>query len=144
MTTLSALPAHAVVVACSGCTPFIARAILVGALQIGTYDHFRAFFTSAGIASPFLVVTAASASAGALYSAATMPLETLKNALAFQRRDALTGSLQYASMSHAARSIVTTRGVAALWNGFTPYYVRCSVFSVAMFSAVEWLRSLLQ
>lgn len=130
--------------ACSGCTPFIARAVLVGALQIGTYDHFRAFFTSAGVTSPFIVVAAASASAGALYSAATMPLETLKNALAFQRRDVLTDSFQYTSMTHAARSIVATRGVTALWSGFTPYYVRCSVFSVAMFSAVEWLRSLLQ
>jgi solute carrier family 25 (mitochondrial oxoglutarate transporter), member 11 len=123
----------------SGCGPFVGRAILVGAFQIGTYDHFKGWFCSVGVKDPLANVTAASFAAGAVYSFITMPLETAKNQLAFLRRSSDGAPV---STRRVIASTVRRHGVPGLWSGFGPYYVRCSVFSVCMFVSVEWLRQL--
>ena len=124
----------------SGCGPFVWRAILVGAFQIGTFDHFKHWFASMGVTSQFGNVAAASFGAGFVYSVVTMPFETAKNRLAFQRPDAVTGKRPFTGAVSAMRSVLSTQGVRGLWAGFVPYYTRCSVFSVGMFVSLEWLR----
>lgn len=124
----------------SGCGPFVCRAVLVGAFQIGAYDHFKEFFRSVGVAGQLANVTVSSFAAGAVYSSITMPFETAKNRLAFQRADS-SGRLPYTGTLQCMRSCVAAGGVSSLWAGFTPYYTRCCTFSVVMFLAVEYLRA---
>lgn len=76
----------------SGVAPFVQRAMLVGAVQIGTYDQFRATYKSAFGLEGFANVFVASMSSGLLYSLVTMPFETAKNKLASQSKDPVTGS----------------------------------------------------
>lgn len=123
-----------------GSMPFVNRAILVGACQVGTYDQFRDVFRKAGVSSGFPEVFSASMASGLLYSLITMPFETAKNRMAFQKADA-TGKLLYTSTLQCFKHIAAGEGVLALWHGFLPYYGRCGGHTVSMFVFLEYIRS---
>ena len=82
---------------------------------------------------------ASSMSAGLIYSVITMPFETAKNRMAFQKPDA-AGKLPYNSTVQTISSVARAEGPLALWNGFLPYYGRCGGHTVTMFIAVDQLR----
>lgn len=87
----------------SGSGPFVNRAMLVGAVQIGSYDQLREKFKKLGMTNPALNVFYASMVSGLLYSVITMPFETAKNRMAFQSVDPLTGisnCLSFNSIAH--------------------------------------------
>ena len=90
-----------------------------------------------------LNVFAASMTSGIIYSLVTMPLETTKNRMAFQKPDPVTGEKLYKSTVQTMRLIAGKEGVMRLWAGFPPYYLRCGGHTVAMFLAVDWLRKLI-
>jgi solute carrier family 25 oxoglutarate transporter 11 len=125
----------------SGSGPFVNRALLVGAVQVGTYDQFRDMYaTKFNIKSEFSNVFSAAMTSGLLYSLITMPFETAKNRMAFQKPDALTGIKPYRSTFQSISKIASAEGVLGLWAGFSPYYLRCGGHTVAMFAAMAWLR----
>eukprot|EP00050_Salpingoeca_kvevrii_P007401 m.296008 g.296008 ORF g.296008 m.296008 type:complete len:304 (+) comp13300_c0_seq1:103-1014(+) len=124
-----------------GSIPFVTRAMLVGAFQVASYDQFKVLFRGLGVPKGMPETTCASFSAGLLYSLATMPLETCKNRMAFQKPLA-DGSLIYRSLPQTMTSVAKSDGILALWRGFFPYYIRCGGHTVAMFIAVEYLRNL--
>lgn len=124
----------------SGSGPFINRAILVGTVQVATYDQFRDSFRKVGITSQYPNVFAACMASGLIYSLVTMPFESAKNRMAFQKPDPLTGKKLYTSTHQLLMSVSRSEGVLALWEGFLPYYLRCGGHTVAMFVAVEWMR----
>ena len=106
-----------------GSQPFVTRAMVVGGTQVATYDQFKQLY------APYLGnglsnTVSSSMSAGLIYSVITMPLETAKNRMAFQKADA-AGMLPYKSTVQTVSTIARTEGVLALWNGFWPYYGRC-------------------
>lgn len=68
----------------SGCGPFVNRAMMVGAVQVGTYDQFREMYRNMGVKHELLNVFYASMTSGLIYAIATMPFETAKNRMAFQ------------------------------------------------------------
>lgn len=68
----------------NGCGPFVNRAMMVGAVQVGTYDQFREMFQGMGVKSELMSVFYASMTSGLIYAVATMPFETAKNRMAFQ------------------------------------------------------------
>jgi ASC-1-like (ASCH) protein len=70
----------------SGCGPFVNRAMMVGAVQVGTYDQFREMYKDMGVKHELLNVFYASMTSGLIYAIATMPFETAKNRMAFQVR----------------------------------------------------------
>lgn len=78
----------------SGSGPFVNRAMMVGAVQVGTYDQFREMYQGMGVKSELLSVFYASMTSGLIYAIATMPFETAKNRMAFQVR-----SEEYTSLS---------------------------------------------
>ena len=80
-------------------------------------------------------------SAGLIYSVITMPFETTKNRMAFQKPDA-AGKLPYTSTPQTIATIARTEGTLALWNGFLPYYGRCGGHTVTMFFFVEEIRKI--
>ena len=78
-----------------GVGPFVNRAMLVGAVQVGTYDQFRETFRDAGVHSEVLRVFYASMSSGLIYSIVTMPFErcVLLRARAWAGGTAIAGKL---------------------------------------------------
>ena len=84
-------------------------------------------------------VFCASMTSGLVYSLVTMPFETAKNLMAFQKPDA-RGALAYRATGQTILAVARSRGVLTLWNGFPPYYIRCGGHTVTMFVFVEWLR----
>lgn len=123
-----------------GCGPFVNRALLVGAVQVGTYDQFKDLYKKIAH-NDMLSVFYASMTSGLIYSIVTMPFETAKNRMAFQRADPVTGRMPYTGAIQTMRSIITKEGLLRLWAGFPPYYLRCGGHTVGMFISVEWLRS---
>jgi len=122
-----------------GCTPFVQRVILVGICQIATYDQFRQMFKSMKVPDGFPNVFCSSLSSGLILSLITMPLETVKNRMAFQKKDRF-GKLQYTSTYQTLKYIISKESIGALWKGFIPYYSRCGGHTVVMFIAVEYMR----
>lgn len=125
-----------------GVGPFVNRAMLVGAVQVGTYDQFRQTYKSWGVKNDTLNVFYASMTSGFIYSVITMPFETAKNRMAFQRPDPQTGERMYRTAVQSIRLIASKEGALQLWSGFPPYYLRCGGHTVLMFMSVEWLRGL--
>eukprot|EP00596_Hydrurales_sp_CCMP1899_P000843 CAMPEP_0119036044 /NCGR_PEP_ID=MMETSP1177-20130426/3447_1 /TAXON_ID=2985 /ORGANISM="Ochromonas sp, Strain CCMP1899" /LENGTH=307 /DNA_ID=CAMNT_0006995211 /DNA_START=105 /DNA_END=1025 /DNA_ORIENTATION=- len=122
----------------SGSGPLVNRAMLVGAVQVGTYDQFRQTFRGWGITNQFSNVVAASMVSGLIMAVVTMPLETSKNRMAFQTIDPTTGKLPYTGILQTMTSIVKTEGPKGLFQGFSPYYIRCGGQTLLMFLSVEW------
>lgn len=120
--------------------PFVNRAVVVGASQMATYDQFREFYAGLGTTHGSISNTfCAAMSAGLIYSLITMPLESAKNRMAFQR-PLPDGSLKYRTTIQTLRTVVKADGILSLWNGYFPYYVRCGGHTVLMFILVEQLR----
>ena len=125
----------------SGSGPFVNRAMLVGAVQVGTYDQFRQMYRKDfGITSAIGNVFCASMTSGLLYSIVTMPFETAKNRMAFQKPDPVTGKKPYTGAFQTITKIAKAEGVMTLWSGFPPYYLRCGGHTVTMFIAIDLLR----
>ncbi|KAJ9464141.1 putative mitochondrial 2-oxoglutarate/malate carrier protein [Diplonema papillatum] len=125
-----------------GSTPFITRCVIVGCFQVGTYDQFKQYF-SKSLELPINSVANVAISANLaslIYSFVTMPLETSKNRMAFQRPDPVTGQLPYRSIVQTLNTVIRVEGVRALWNGYFPYYGRCGGHTVGMFILVEEIR----
>lgn len=122
-----------------GCYPLVTRAMLVGATQVGTFDQFKATYRDMGITGKFSNVFAAAMSSGLLYSVITMPFESAKNRMAFQKAGP-DGKLPYTSTLGTIGSVASKEGPMALYNGFGPYYLRCGGHSVLMFLAISLLR----
>lgn len=124
-----------------GVAPFVTRAMIVGAVQIGTYDHFRNYYRiEKGITNPTTNVFFSAMTSGLIYSFVTMPFEAVKNRMAFQRPDPVTGKLQYTGMISTWKFIVRNEGVTKLWAGYLPYYLRCGMHTLCMFVSIEFLR----
>lgn len=124
-----------------GCTPFVSRAMLVGSVQVGTFDQFKEMYEEYLdlVRGNYPNILAASLTSGLLYSLVTMPFESTKNRMQFQK-PMPNGELLYRSIPQTMMSIASTEGVFALWRGFLPYYMRCGGHSVIMFILVEFLR----
>lgn len=125
-----------------GSMPFVYRAMLVGVTQVGTLDQFKEMYeTHAGIQrGTYFNVFCASMSSGLLYSLITMPFESAKNRMAFQKPDA-NGVLPYRGTLQTLRTVAATEGALSLWTGFLPYYGRCGSHTVLMFIFVDVIRN---
>jgi solute carrier family 25 oxoglutarate transporter 11 len=116
--------------------------MLVGATQLATYDQFKELYHQWGINSRIGLEFSAAMSAGLLYSLITMPFETVKNRMAFQKPDPVTKELLYKGTIQSFKMISAKEGITSLWSGFAPYYLRSGGHTVIMFIAVEELRDL--
>ena len=124
-----------------GAGPFMNRAMMVGAVQVGTYDQFKASYKKMGITHEVQNVFCAAMTSGLLYALVTMPLETCKNRMAFQKADPKTGKFPFTSTTQALTKIAGEQGVLSLWTGFLPYYIRCGGHTVTMFMFIQQIRS---
>lgn len=123
-----------------GSQPFVMRAMVVGGTQVATYDQFKGMYQGLGITGGLANQFCSAMSAGLIYSCITMPLETTKNRMAFQKPDPVSKKLPYTSTLQTITTLARTEGVLSLWQGFLPYYGRCGGHTVGMFIAVDQLR----
>lgn len=123
-----------------GSMPFVNRAMMVGAFQVGFFDQFKSVYKSLGVREGFYNTFCAAMTAGLIYSIATNPLETAKNRMAAQK-PLKDGTLKYATTVKTITTVAGEEGVMMLWKGFMPYYLRCGGHTVGMFVAIEQLRS---
>lgn len=125
-----------------GVVPFAQRAMLVGACQVATFDQNKVLYERyAGLQQgTYGNVFAAAMTSGLFYALVTMPFESAKNRMAFQKPDPNTGKLPYTSTLNTIQSVARKDGVLALWRGFAPYYTRCGGHTCTMFVFVEWMR----
>ena len=107
----------------NGCAPFVQRAMLVGIVQVGTFDQNKELYERhAGLRrGTYSNVFAAAFTSGLMYSLVTMPFYSAMNRMASQKPDA-NGLLPYRSTMQTITSVAGKDGVLALWNGFAPYY----------------------
>jgi len=124
-----------------GSTPFVTRACLVGATQVGTYDQAKKMYKDIGVSGGANVVCS-SFTAGLVYSVITMPFESAKNRMASQTPDPATGKLPYTGTVQTLQKVAGTEGALSLYSGFTPYFLRCGGHTVLMFFAVEELQKM--
>eukprot|EP01059_Diplonema_ambulator_P030625 TRINITY_DN5328_c2_g3_i1.p1 TRINITY_DN5328_c2_g3~~TRINITY_DN5328_c2_g3_i1.p1 ORF type:complete len:327 (+),score=51.55 TRINITY_DN5328_c2_g3_i1:56-982(+) len=124
-----------------GSTPFCTRCVIVGCFQVATYDQFKQMFRRKfGFETNSLTNVALSANlASLIYSLVTMPLETAKNRMAFQKPNK-DGILPYRGTIQTITTIARSESVLSLWNGYLPYYGRCGGHTVGMFILVEQIR----
>jgi len=123
-----------------GVQPFAMRAMLVGGTQVATYDQFKMIYADVGI-SGLANQFCSSMSAGLIYSIVTMPFETAKNRMAFQKPDPITKEMPYRGTMQTIGKIAAADGVLSLWWGFLPYYGRCGGHTVTMFIFVDQIRT---
>ena len=124
-----------------GSAPFVNRAMLVGATQVGTYDQFKEMYANAGVPKGIPNVFCASMTAGLIYSLITMPFEAVKNRMAFQTPGP-NGELMYKTTLQSMKRIIQTEGFLSFYSGYLAYYGRCGGHTVLMFIAVEQLRKM--
>lgn len=128
-----------------GSGAFVQRAMVVGVCQVGSFDQLKSIYAERLDLARGSVgnVFCAAMTSGLLYSAITMPLETAKNRMAFQKPNPTTGVLPYRGTLQTIQAVASMESVLALWTGFFPYYIRCGGHTVAMFVAVDYIRSAL-
>ena len=99
-----------------------AAAMVVGVCQVGAFDQLKDFYASKVnlLKGTIGNVFAAAMTSGLLYSAITMPLETAKNRMAFQKKDPATGQLPYRSTLQTVRAVTAAESPMALWPASCP------------------------
>jgi hypothetical protein len=112
----------------SGWEPTMARAALLAASQLATYDHTKYVLrTSFGwdAASPWTHVTA-SFCAGVVAAVTTQPADTVRSVV-------MTGDGKYKSVGDAVAHMARTEGVRGFYRGVLPSYMRFAPhFTVAL------------
>lgn len=122
-----------------GVGPNIQRAIIVNAVELGTYDHSKMMLVRYAGASPDAVTTHFGASfiAGFFAAAASSPVDVVKNRLMSQPAGA---ERLYSGMLDCATKTVRAEGFLALYKGFVPNWLRLGPWCVVMFMSYEQYR----
>jgi len=124
-----------------GSVPTIARAIVVNAVQLGTYSQAKETIKStAGMEDGLKLHFCAAMVSGLLTTIASMPVDIVKTRL--QNQKFVDGVPEYRGIADVFGRIVKQEGVLRLWSGFFPYYFRLGPHTVLTFIFVEQLRNL--
>eukprot|EP00048_Salpingoeca_helianthica_P016428 m.232272 g.232272 ORF g.232272 m.232272 type:complete len:299 (-) comp18660_c0_seq1:37-933(-) len=119
-----------------GCTPTVARAMVVNASQLATYTQGKEKLLQTGyFTDGILVHFMASMLAGLASATASLPVDIAKTRL--QNMRWVNGVPEYSGMINVIGSIVQKEGVGSLWKGFLPYFSRLGPHTVITFIFVE-------
>ena len=110
----------------AGVGPNVARATILAAAELSSYDQIKQFILDRGLMSdnvPCHFVTAICA--GFIGSFCCNPADLAKSRVMNQARDPATGrGLAYSGMIDCLTKTVSKEGVTALWSGFIPAWLR--------------------
>ena len=69
----------------------------------------------------------------------SLPFDMLKSRLQDMKPDA-EGKMPYSGMTDCAMKVVRAEGPAALWTGFSAYYMRCAPHACIILMTIEQVR----
>jgi solute carrier family 25 oxoglutarate transporter 11 len=126
-----------------GVGPTVARAMVVCATQLSTYDHAKYMYRDKFhfLKDGVLLHFASSLTAGLIYSYCTLPLDMAKTRMQNEKVTAGARPL-YRNIPQTIGMVAKEEGVFALWKGFATYFARCGGHSVTMFLFLEQYRKL--
>uniref|UniRef100_A0AC35U499 Mitochondrial 2-oxoglutarate/malate carrier protein n=1 Tax=Rhabditophanes sp. KR3021 TaxID=114890 RepID=A0AC35U499_9BILA len=123
-----------------GCTPTVARAMVVNAAQLATYSQAKQMILNTkviqdGLFCHFL----ASMISGFVTTCASMPVDIVKTKL--QSMQVINGKPEFAGIGDVLSKTIKSEGFFSLWKGFTPYYFRLGPHTVITFIILEQMNS---
>ncbi|PAA86916.1 hypothetical protein BOX15_Mlig010689g2, partial [Macrostomum lignano] len=125
-----------------GIGPTVARAAVVTATQVPSYDHFKHTMLSRGLLKEGLPLHfLASMFAGLMCAITTSPLDVVKTRVMNQDTVGLRGAA-YSNAFSCAAAAIRTEGLTGLYKGFVPNWMRIGPHTVITFMIFEQLRKL--
>eukprot|EP00112_Aurelia_sp_Birch-Aquarium-sp1_P013594 Seg2889.2 transcript_id=Seg2889.2/GoldUCD/mRNA.D3Y31 product="Mitochondrial 2-oxoglutarate/malate carrier protein" protein_id=Seg2889.2/GoldUCD/D3Y31 len=119
-----------------GCLPTVARAMVVNAAQLATYSQAKQGLLSTKYFEDNIICHfSASMISGLATTLASMPPDIAKTRI--QSMKVIDGKPEYKGAMDVLMKIVRKEGVAALWKGFTPCYLRIGPHTVLTFIFLE-------
>jgi len=121
-----------------GCSPTVARAMVLNAAQLGCYSQAKQMLIKSGYFTDNIFSHAiASLISGFVCTAVSMPIDMTKTRL--QNMKIINGKPQYSGIYDVVSTVVTKEGFFSLWKGFTPYFLRLGPHTIFTFIFLEKL-----
>ena len=121
-----------------GATPTVARAMVLNAAQLTTYNQAKFKILESGLVRDGIpCYLLASMCSGLVCSASVMPLDMAKTRL--QSMKTVNGVPQYKGIADVIVNVVRKEGPFALYKGFTPCYMRLGPHTVLTMTILEEL-----
>eukprot|EP01133_Synstelium_polycarpum_P002443 gene2443-2778_t len=126
-----------------GVGPTTQRAALLTASQLSSYDAFKHRLLDSKLVNEGLAAhTLASVAAGLVAAIVTSPVDTVKTRIMSQPIDAQGKGLLYKSTIDCIGKTIKSEGMAGLYKGFIPNWVRIGPHTIVTFIVYENLRKL--
>jgi len=127
-----------------GAAPTVARSMVVNCTQLASYDEAKSRLKALGMQEGIPLHLISSLASALVYCSASLPLDIVKTRMQdFKRSQTVSsGGPAYSSVMGTLRYVVEREGVAALWKGFVPYFMRGGGHTVGMFLFLEQYRAL--
>lgn len=122
-----------------GTMPTVGRAMVLNIAQLATYDQAKEMILGTGVVGDHIGAHAmASTCSGFVATAVSIPLDSAKTRV--QNMRIVDGVPEYKGMVDALVKTVQREGFAALWKGFTPYFLRLGPHTILTFIALEQMK----
>jgi len=115
-----------------GCGPTVARAVVLNAAQLATYDQAKQMI-KVPLGDNFATHFTASLISGFISTAVSIPIDMAKTRIQTMKAGEYKNSLD--CIAKTARA----EGFLSLWKGFTPYFLRLGPHTVITFVVLEQL-----
>ena len=127
-----------------GVMPTCSRAMVVAMTQIATYDQAKEVWGQLlKLRDGPKLHLVAGVTSGFCYSVVSLPLDTAKTRMQSQTAGP-NGRLLYTGLVQTIARVATTEGIASLWRGFQPYFIRSGGHTVFMFLFLEKYKQLVK
>eukprot|EP00931_Biecheleriopsis_adriatica_P092646 TRINITY_DN66436_c0_g1_i1.p1 TRINITY_DN66436_c0_g1~~TRINITY_DN66436_c0_g1_i1.p1 ORF type:complete len:309 (-),score=52.55 TRINITY_DN66436_c0_g1_i1:66-962(-) len=126
-----------------GASATVGRAAMCGMVELVTYDEFKRLFIHTSwwpFADSLPTHFAASLAAGFLSTIASAPIDLVKSRMMHQPLDSAGLPSLYGSPLQCLLTTVRNEGLAGLYAGFWPNYLRLGPHTVLVFVVIEQIR----
>ena len=128
----------------TGAAPTVARAMLVTAAQLATYDQIKDGITKNHVVPEGLATqVVASCGAGVLASVASNPIDVVKTRV-MDMKVAEGQAAPYRGALDCAMKTVRSEGPMALYKGFVPTVTRQAPFAIVLFLSLEQIKKVIE
>jgi solute carrier family 25 oxoglutarate transporter 11 len=107
-----------------GCEPTVARSMILNMFMLAPYDEIKERLNKfTGTSETTKTRLIAASAAGLMASFCSLPFDNVKTKLQ-KMKPGLHGELPYKGIGDCMRKCAVKEGIAGLWVGFLPYYMR--------------------
>uniref|UniRef100_A0A7S2XEX3 Uncharacterized protein n=1 Tax=Lotharella oceanica TaxID=641309 RepID=A0A7S2XEX3_9EUKA len=120
-----------------GVGPTTARAAIVAAAELGSYDEIKMFFKRNGAEDGVRLHLLTAALAGFCATAASSPFDVVKSRVMSQPLDEHGRGVRYSGMFDCFQKSIRTEGISFMWRGFSANYLNKGPTVVLFFVLYE-------